>query len=85
MHMDGSLESFLSSHAQKHHGYFEKEVVGSEFTHAVTAAFGSRMVEELSGRNGGSSPSNGNGRDRVRKTAGCGNLIDRVQKAYSCK
>lgn len=85
MHMDGSLESFLSSHAQKHHGYFEKEVVESEFAHAVTVAFGSRVVEELSERHGGSLAADDNGRDRVRKTAGCGNLIDRVQKAYSCK
>lgn len=87
MHMDESLKSFLASHAREHNGYFDKEAVESEFAHAVTVALGDKVVAELGRRSAfvGSASSNGNGKGSTRKTAGCGNLIDRVQKAYSCK
>lgn len=87
MHMHESLSSFLTNHARENNGYFDKEVVESEFAHAVTVALGDKVVEELNGRSASRNPatSNGNGKTATRKTAGCGNLIDRVQKAYSCK
>jgi hypothetical protein len=87
MHMHESLNSFLSNHARENNGYFDKEVVESEFAHAVTVALGDKVVQELGGRSAFRDPAtlSGNGKGGSRKTAGCGNLIDRVQKAYSCK
>jgi hypothetical protein len=84
MYTDGSpplLQAFLDSHARKHNGFFENAAVENDFSLAVMAAFG---VEVLEGWGARDTPI-AEGDEGVRKTAGCGNLIDRVQKAYSCK
>lgn len=70
---DGSLKRFLS---RTHEPDFDWARVPSEFAHATYTSLGAND-DGLTG----------NGRNGItgRKTAGCGNCIDRVQKAYSCR
>lgn len=73
------LQHLLKTLAYEQNGYFDAPIVEAAFTHAVTEALGAEVMgawgsKGLRGTQGG-----------VRRTAGCGNLIDRVQKAYSCK
>jgi hypothetical protein len=73
------LQQLLTTHAHEHNGYFDTPVVEGAFTHAVTEALGAEVMGAWGSR-GIRKTQEGLGR-----TAGCGNLIDRVQKAYSCK